>query len=71
MIRQNLTIKGSGDQNKTNLCKHHYEVTLTELILNMVQCHPRNLDCGVQIIRGCYKSAFQQAPKLQYRCLAL
>jgi hypothetical protein len=34
IIRQNLMIKESGDQNKINLCKHHYEVTLIELILS-------------------------------------
>ena len=28
---------GSGDQNKMNLCKHHYEVILIQLILNKVQ----------------------------------
>jgi hypothetical protein len=52
IIRQNLTINGSGDQNKMNLCKKHYEVTLIELILHKVQWYPHKLDCGVQIIRG-------------------
>jgi hypothetical protein len=70
MVRQNLKTKGSGNNTKINLWRHQYEVTLIELLLNKVQWHPGNRVVRVQIIRGQYKVAFQQALLLQYICLA-